>query len=111
VQVSIVKGDNWLWNKAEAELFRITLELSEVVTCWASLDDYVGKLTIKDSMEPKAYAKLLFDDENFTRSRKYFWVIGCLGELDVSIMELNGGIYTTRSMSNKYLIRQTFPTC
>ena len=45
--------------RAEVELFLITLELSEVVTCWASLDDYFDKLIVKDFMEPEAYAKLL----------------------------------------------------
>ncbi|KAF2184726.1 hypothetical protein K469DRAFT_578976 [Zopfia rhizophila CBS 207.26] len=36
-------------------------------------------------MDPKIYVKLIFDDESFTRSRLYFWVIGCLNEFLVSI--------------------------
>jgi hypothetical protein len=36
-------------------------------------------------MDPEAYVKLLFDDGNFSRSRLYFWVIGCLNEFDISI--------------------------
>ncbi|KAH8693491.1 hypothetical protein GQ44DRAFT_695114 [Phaeosphaeriaceae sp. PMI808] len=36
-------------------------------------------------MEPKTYVGLIFDDESFTRSRLYFWVIGCLNEFLVSI--------------------------
>jgi hypothetical protein len=36
-------------------------------------------------MNPKDYVKLLFDDEIFSWSRLYFWVIGCLNEFDISI--------------------------
>jgi hypothetical protein len=36
-------------------------------------------------MEPRIYVKLIFDDESFTRSKLYFWVIGCLNEFLVSI--------------------------
>jgi hypothetical protein len=38
-------------------------------------------------MEPKQYSTLLFDDDNFTRSRKYFWAIGCLNEFIISIAD------------------------
>jgi hypothetical protein len=38
-------------------------------------------------MEPKQYTTLLLDDNNFTRSRKYFWTIGCLNEFIVSIAD------------------------
>lgn len=34
-------------------------------------------------MHPKQFVKLLFDEENFTRSRKYFWAIGCLNEFEL----------------------------
>jgi hypothetical protein len=30
---------------------------------------------------------LLFDGENFTRSRKYFWAIGCLHEFIINIAD------------------------
>ncbi|KAN0104181.1 hypothetical protein V8E51_009926 [Hyaloscypha variabilis] len=33
------------------------------------------------------YVKLLFDDENFTYSQKYFWSIGCLTEFITSISD------------------------
>ncbi|KAE9367438.1 hypothetical protein N431DRAFT_291415, partial [Stipitochalara longipes BDJ] len=33
------------------------------------------------------YNRLLFEDENFTRPGKFFWIIGCLGELIVCIAD------------------------
>jgi hypothetical protein len=71
----------------EAELFRITRGLAGVVNYWSALGDYFDILLVEDFMEPTKYSKLLFDDENFTRSRKCFWAIGCLSEFDVSITD------------------------
>lgn len=36
-------------------------------------------------MDPDAYVTLLFDDDRFSRSRLYFWIIGCLNEFLISI--------------------------
>ncbi|KAH6869568.1 hypothetical protein B0T10DRAFT_418339 [Thelonectria olida] len=36
-------------------------------------------------MNPKTYTTLLFDDETFSRSRLYFWILGCLNEFNISI--------------------------
>lgn len=52
---------------------------------WGDLIEYIGSLLVEDFMDPKSYAMLLFDDETFSRSRLYFWIIGCLSEFDVSI--------------------------
>jgi hypothetical protein len=35
--------------------------------------------------DPDAHDSLLFDDDSFSRSRKYFWAINYLAELDTSI--------------------------
>jgi hypothetical protein len=61
--------------------------LEVVLKRWSSLDQYLEKLLVEDFMVPKQYATLLFDDENFTRSRKYFWAIGCLNEFISSKFE------------------------
>lgn len=37
--------------------------------------------------DPNAHDSLLFDDDSFSRSRKYFWAINYLAELDISISE------------------------
>lgn len=35
--------------------------------------------------DPDAHDSLLFDDDSFSRSRRYFWAINYLAELDISI--------------------------
>jgi hypothetical protein len=54
---------------------------------WAELNQYIGGMLSEDFMDPKAYVRLLFDDETISQSRLYFWVIGCLNEFDISIEE------------------------
>lgn len=72
-------------SKQEAELTFIVHALKEVAKRWTNLHDDIAELLSEDFMEPKTYVKLIFDDENFTRSRLYFWIIGCLTEFVVSI--------------------------
>lgn len=36
-------------------------------------------------MDPDAYVILFFDDDKVSRSRLYFWIIGCLNEFIISI--------------------------
>jgi len=68
-----------------AELACIVYALKEVEKRWTFLDKYIGDLLSENFMNPEDYVKLLFDDEIFSRSRLYFWVIGCLNEFDISI--------------------------
>jgi hypothetical protein len=70
-----------------AELLCISYGLANIIRKWTSLDDYLQGLLVVDFMEPKTYSKLLFDDESFGRSRKYFWAIGCLSEFDITIAD------------------------
>jgi hypothetical protein len=72
-------------DKQIAELAYVVDALGIVEKRWRELNDYIAELLTEDFMDPKTYVKLLFDDETFTRSRRYFWVIGCLNEFDVSI--------------------------
>lgn len=68
-----------------AELASIVYALKEVEKRWRSLNEHIGSLLTEDFMDSKSFTKLLFDDETFSRSRLYFWVVGCLNEFDVSI--------------------------
>jgi hypothetical protein len=71
----------------QAELSCIVQGLTQVIKQWAALDQHLGDLLVEDFMEPKQYSTLLFDDEKFSRSRKYFWAIGCLNEFIISIAD------------------------
>jgi len=68
----------------QSELYCI---LEQVIDRWTALDEYLNQLLVEYFMDPKQYSKLLFDDENLTRSRKYFQAIGCLNEFDTSISD------------------------
>lgn len=72
-------------NKQTAELAYVVDALREVEKRWAALNQYIADLLSEDFMKPKVYAELLVDDKTFTRSKRYFWVIACLNEFDVSI--------------------------
>jgi hypothetical protein len=72
-------------SKPLAELIFISHALKEVANRWTSLHEKIEGLLSKDFMDPRAYVRLIFDDENFTQSKLYFWVIGCLNEFLVSI--------------------------
>jgi hypothetical protein len=71
----------------EAEIYSITIGISDVINRWAALDEYFEKLLAEDFMNPREYAKLLFDDESFSRSQKYFWTIGSLNEFVASLTD------------------------
>lgn len=73
--------------KIAAEVACIVYALKEVVKRWTNLNEYISKLLMEDVMDPEVYVQLLFDDETFSRSRLYFWVIGCLNEFEVSITD------------------------
>lgn len=68
-----------------AQTIIIVDAISKVENRWRDLIEYIGGLLVEDFMDPKSYGMLLFDDETFSRSRLYFWVIGCLNEFDISI--------------------------
>jgi hypothetical protein len=71
----------------EAEINCIVYGIADIIDRWTALDEYLEKLLEEDFMNPRQYAKLLFDDESFSRSQKYFWAIGCLTEFDASITD------------------------
>ncbi|KAI9643270.1 hypothetical protein NHQ30_007886 [Ciborinia camelliae] len=71
----------------QAELYWITFGLSNAIRKWTGLNQYFEELLSVDFMDIKKYTKLLFDDETFSRSQKYFWAIGCLSEFDKVISD------------------------
>ncbi|CAG8982405.1 hypothetical protein HYALB_00007527 [Hymenoscyphus albidus] len=88
------EGKFFDWHPWELKYFpvAITTMLNAVINIlggvtrkWDQLDQYLTRLLFEDFMRPKQYSNLLFDDENFTRSQRYFWAIGCLEEFILSI--------------------------
>lgn len=63
------------------ELYIIIKALRTVETRWQKLERYISGLVVQDFMNPKDYCSLLFDDETFSRSRLYFWIIGFIIEV------------------------------
>ncbi|KAF7930093.1 hypothetical protein EAE99_004286 [Botrytis elliptica] len=68
-----------------AELTSILYAMRLVVKRWDELYQHIEGLLHEDFMDPATYVELLFDDENFSQSRLYFWVIGCVNEFQISI--------------------------
>jgi hypothetical protein len=68
-----------------AEFASVVYALKVVEKRWRSLNEYIGGLLTEDFMDPTAFTKLLFDDEDFSRSKLYFWATGCLNEFEASI--------------------------
>ncbi|KAH8805866.1 hypothetical protein F5884DRAFT_640416, partial [Xylogone sp. PMI_703] len=67
----------------------VEFSIGMVIDRWECVSDYFGSLighreTLAD---PDAHDSLLFDDDSFSRSRRYFWAINYLAELDISIGE------------------------
>ncbi|THV54254.1 hypothetical protein BGAL_0031g00280 [Botrytis galanthina] len=68
-----------------AELTSVLYAMRLVVKRWEELYQHIEGLLYEDFMDPATYVELLFDDENFSQSRLYFWVIGCVNEFQISI--------------------------
>lgn len=66
----------------QAELECVEKLLSNVIERWKGLNGPFRELLEENFLDIEQYSNLLFDDEKFTRSRKYFWAIGCLTEID-----------------------------
>ena len=65
----------------------IEFTMRMVVNRWSEISDYFAWLIgHRDALaDPDVHDSLLFDDDSFTRSRRYFWAINYLAELDDSI--------------------------
>jgi hypothetical protein len=65
----------------------ITNCYERLATRWTALSVHLERLLDERSalMRPSDHDRLLWDDEGFTRSRKYFWAIHSLAEFGLSI--------------------------
>ena len=72
-----------------AEMSLIGHGLERISERWASFQAYFDFILDSGNslMQPAEHDNLLFDDGTFSRSRKYFWAIDCLGEFDNSISD------------------------
>lgn len=65
----------------------VEFSIRMVVQRWEKILEYfTWLLGHRDTLsDPDAHDSLLFDDDSFSRSRRYFWAINYLAELDISI--------------------------
>jgi hypothetical protein len=65
----------------------VSSTLYELIERWENIVEYFTTLLgHKDTLsDPDAHDSLLFDDDSFSRSRRYFWAINYLAQLDVII--------------------------
>jgi len=67
--------------------------LTQAITCvvnqWAAIAKHLKAFIVDHHLllDPEGHDQLLFDDDSFSRSRKYFWVINFLAECDSRIDE------------------------
>jgi hypothetical protein len=63
--------------------------ISRILLHWPTISEYVEQFIAgKDTfLHEDQHDRLLFDDDNFTRSRHYFWVITSIGEFISTIDE------------------------
>ena len=64
----------------DASLAKITLRWSELVEFLRALLEDGNSL-----LDPVRHDRLLFDNEDFSKSREYFWAINCLAEFEASV--------------------------
>lgn len=62
----------------------ISKSLEQALTGWRTLNVYLDKLlgTGDEIFDIEAHDNLIFDDDLYTRSRRYFWVINCINALE-----------------------------
>ncbi|KAJ5735538.1 uncharacterized protein N7483_000663 [Penicillium malachiteum] len=54
---------------------------------WSQLLDHITGLLEEDFMDPESYVKLIFDDDQLSTSKKYFWILACIQEFRTHIMD------------------------
>ena len=74
-------------NVQHALLTSIKYIFRYAVPAWEALVRYLDKFADdrKDFLDPRLDGDLLVDDESSTRSRKYFWALSYLSELNLYI--------------------------
>jgi hypothetical protein len=67
----------------------LTQAVACVVNQWTAIAKHLKSFIVDHHLllDPEGHDRLLFDDDSFSRSRKYFWVINFLAECDSRIDE------------------------
>jgi hypothetical protein len=83
----------------------IEFTIRMVIERWLDIAEYFARLIgHRDTLsDPDAHDSLLFDDDSFSRSRRYFWAINYLAELDLSI---SGNIAQLEKFARRYMDAQ-----
>ena len=70
-----------------AVLSLVSASLIKIADRWCELVDFLRELLDSGEtlLDPIRHDQLLFDSENFSKSREYFWAINCLAEFEASI--------------------------
>lgn len=66
----------------------LAMIMSRILAHWTAVSEYVEQFIAGQDtfLHEDEHDQLLFDDDNFTRSRQYFWVITSTGEF-ISIID------------------------
>jgi hypothetical protein len=69
---------------------------SRIISEWTKISDYIETFVANQStfLDEEEHDLLLFDDDTFSRSRQYFWIITAVGEF-VSIIDETETLYKT----------------
>ncbi|KAL9125961.1 MAG: hypothetical protein Q9217_004905 [Psora testacea] len=81
------KPEKAVGNMDLAVLSLVTTSLEKVTNRWSELMEFLRALLEGGNslLDPVRHDHLLFDNEDFSRSREYFWAINCLAEFEASI--------------------------
>ncbi|KAL2065226.1 hypothetical protein VTL71DRAFT_2895 [Oculimacula yallundae] len=74
----------WFMNQHLEMVYHIALL---VTSQWELIDSYLEELLDEGPtiLHGDSYVELLFEDDAYSRSRKYFWILGCLHEFQSSL--------------------------
>ncbi|KAJ6021918.1 hypothetical protein N7540_007422 [Penicillium herquei] len=76
------------YNKVRVgEIAVITEEYKILPHRWSQLVDHITSLLEEDFMDPESYVKLIFDDDQLSTSKKYFWILACIQEFRTHIVD------------------------
>ncbi|KAJ8068610.1 hypothetical protein OCU04_002317 [Sclerotinia nivalis] len=77
------------WSMLMIMMICVDQALAHVTCAWNEIHEYFDNLVSEKVafLDPQYHDTLLVDDEAFSRSKKYFWAISTLQELDISITD------------------------
>ncbi|PMD42010.1 hypothetical protein L207DRAFT_580690 [Hyaloscypha variabilis F] len=79
-------GDDSVLDNMTRNILRV---LERIEFCWRQINDHLNSLISENEnfLDGDDYVKLLFEDESYTRSRTYFWILGCLRDFENTIRD------------------------